>query len=90
MRRNSTPTERAAKSAAPMKEDVFAGLFLAEPGKAGFDSSKVLIYAREPIVTGTQTLHFIVNRPPRFAGIDPYNIWIDRNSDDNLVPVAAP
>jgi aminopeptidase N len=81
---------KGRETAAPMKEDVFAGLFLAEPGKTGFDSSKVLVYAPEPIVTGKQTLHFIVNKPPRFAGIDPYNIWIDRNSEDNLVPVAVP
>jgi len=23
--------------------------------------------------------------PPKFAGIDPYNMWIDRNSDDNTI-----
>lgn len=81
---------KGRETATPMKEDVFAGLFLAEPGKAGFDSSKILYYARQPVVSGRQTLHFIVNKPPRFAGIDPYNIWIDRNSEDNLVPVGAP
>jgi aminopeptidase N len=81
---------KGRETAAPMKEDVFVGLFLAEPGKAGFSSSKVLYYAHRPITTGKQTLHFIVNAPPKFAGIDPYNIWIDRNSEDNLVPVAAP
>jgi len=81
---------KGRETAAPMKEDVFAGLFLAEPGKAGFDSSKVLYYARQPVVTGKQSLHFVVNRPPKFAGIDRYNIWIDRNSDDNLVPVSVP
>jgi hypothetical protein len=31
-----------------------------------------------------------VDKPPRFAGIDPYNVWIDRNSEDNLVPVTGP
>jgi ABC-2 type transport system permease protein len=81
---------KGRETAAPMKEDVFAGLFLAEPGKAGFDSSKVLHYARQPVVAGKQTLHFVVDKPPRFAGIDPYNIWIDRNSEANLVPVTAP
>jgi hypothetical protein len=24
---------------------------------------------------------------PKFAGIDPYNKWIDRNSEDNLTKV---
>ena len=31
-----------------------------------------------------QTLRFITTREPEFAGVDPYNKWIDRNSDDNL------
>jgi hypothetical protein len=25
-----------------------------------------------------------VDREPRVAGVDPFNKWIDRNSDDNL------
>ena len=78
------------ETAAPMKEDVFTGLFLSEPGKAGFNAAKVVYYARQPIVTGKQTLHFVVNTPPKFAGIDPYNLWIDRNSNDNLVPDSGP
>ncbi|HLY06063.1 MAG TPA: hypothetical protein VKR31_09970 [Rhizomicrobium sp.] len=24
-----------------------------------------------------------------FGGIDPYNIWIDRNSDDNVIAAAT-
>jgi hypothetical protein len=31
-----------------------------------------------------QTLRFITTREPRFAGIDPYNKWIDRDSNDNV------
>jgi aminopeptidase N len=81
---------KGRETAAPMKEDVFTGLFLSEPGKAGFNAAKVVYYARQPIVTGKQTLHFVVNTPPKFAGIDPYNLWIDRNSNDNLVPVSGP
>jgi aminopeptidase N len=81
---------KGRETEAPMKEAVNIGLFLAEPGKAGFGSSKVLYYARQPIVTGRQTLHLVTSAPPKFAGIDPYNIWIDRNSEDNLVPVGAP
>jgi hypothetical protein len=37
------------------------------------------------VVSGTQTLHLVTDAPPKFAGVDPYNLWIDRNSDDNVV-----
>jgi hypothetical protein len=42
---------------------------------------------RRPIHTGVQTLTFTLDREPRFAGIDPYNMRIDRNSDDNVMAV---
>jgi hypothetical protein len=35
-----------------------------------------------------QTLTFTVDREPRFAGIDPYNMRIDRDSDDNVMAVS--
>ena len=40
-----------------------------------------------PVKSGKQVLHLVVDRPPAFAGIDPYNEWIDRNSDDNVTAV---
>jgi len=45
---------------------------------------------RRPIKTGDQQLRLISKRQPAFAGVDPYNKYIDRNSDDNLIAVAAP
>ncbi|MGH6876291.1 MAG: hypothetical protein ACREHV_02810 [Rhizomicrobium sp.] len=71
------------------EEDVDVGLFLAEPGSAGFAAAKALYYARRPVVSGQQILHFVPNKTPRFVGIDPYNIWIDRNFGDNTVAVSA-
>jgi hypothetical protein len=41
------------------------------------------------IVSGTQVIRLVTARPPKFAGIDPYNMWIDRNSDDNVVDASA-
>jgi len=32
---------------------------------------------------------FVVDRAPRFAGVDPYNKAIDRNSDDNVTAVGG-
>ena len=73
----------------PMDETLDVGLFAAEPGKAGFDASKVISMQRLPIRSGTQTLHLIAARAPKFAGADPYNKLIDRNADDNVVAVGG-
>jgi len=71
----------------PMNEEVPIGAFLVEPGKAGFDRSKILYLADKPITKGKQTIHLVLDKAPAFAGIDPYNEWIDRNSDGNVMAV---
>jgi ABC-2 type transport system permease protein len=71
-----------------MAEDVNIGVFTAKPNAADFGKGKVLKYAPMRIVSGTQVLHLVTDAPPKFAGIDPYNMWIDRNSDDNVVEAA--
>lgn len=65
------------------------GVFTAEPGRGAFSSEDVLVFERRPIRSGRQTLQFVVDRQPRFAGVDPYNKRIDRNSDDNVIAVSA-
>ena len=47
----------------------------------------MLAFEKRPIVSGVQTLRFVTSEKPKFAGIDPYNELIDRNSDDNTVTV---
>jgi len=69
---------------APLTETFDIGLFTAEPGKGVFDDEDVILVERRPIRSGTQTLRFVVDREPRFAGADPFNKWIDRNSNDNV------
>jgi hypothetical protein len=68
-----------------MAEEVPIGLFLAKPGDADFGKDKILTLAPMKIGTGAQVFHLITAKAPKFAGIDPYNMWIDRNSDDNVV-----
>ena len=70
-----------------MNETVPVGAFLVEPGKRGFGKSKTLSYGNATIHGGSQTLHLILDRA--FAGIGPYNEWIDRNSDDNVTDVSG-
>jgi len=42
-----------------------------------------------PIRWGRQMLHFVTNRRPTHSGIDPYNLYIDRNSGDNVGSVTG-
>ncbi len=45
----------------------------------------VLLLQRLPLKTGTQTIRLVTAKKPAFAGADPYNVRIDRNSDDNVI-----
>lgn len=78
---------RGKQTPAPLDEQMDVALFSAEPGKAGFDRTKVMLFQRAQIHSGTQVVHLIVDKPPRFAGVDPYDTMIDRDADDNLVRV---
>lgn len=73
---------------APLDEAFEFGVFTAEPGEGAFSSDDVVSFERRPIRSGRQTVSLIVDREPRFAGIDPYNKRIDRNSEDNVMAVA--
>jgi hypothetical protein len=44
---------------------------------------------RRPIHSGTQQIVIHTAKKPTFAGVDPYNYYIDRNSDDNVKEVTA-
>lgn len=71
----------------PAGEVFDVGVFDAEPGKPGFGAKNVLAFRRTPLRSGPQTITLTVDKPPRFAGVDPYNKQIDRNSDDNAIRV---
>lgn len=75
---------KGVETEAPLNETFDIGLFSAEPGKGAFDSGNVLVFERRPLRSGVQTFRFVTATKPTFAGADPYNKWIDRNSDDNV------
>ncbi|MFC5344579.1 M1 family aminopeptidase [Brevundimonas staleyi] len=75
---------KGEETEAPLNETFDIGLFSAMPGKGAFDASNVLLFERRPLRSGTQTFRFTTAAKPAFAGADPYNKWIDRNSDDNV------
>lgn len=75
---------QGVETESPLNETFDIGLFSAEPGKGAFDASNVLLFERRPLRSGVQTFRFTTAQKPAFAGADPYNKWIDRNSDDNV------
>jgi hypothetical protein len=68
-----------------LDERIEVGLFTAEPGRDAFDSSHVILMERHRVRSGRQVLKFVSDKKPSYAGVDPYNFYIDRNSGDNVV-----
>jgi ABC-2 type transport system permease protein len=79
---------KGVETEAPLNESIDIGLFTVEPGKKGFDSRSVVVMERRPVHSGVQTFRFVTAVKPTFAGVDPYNKWIDRQSDDNVKTVS--
>ncbi|MBL0940878.1 MAG: aminopeptidase [Gemmatimonadaceae bacterium] len=75
------------ESDAPLAEGIEVGLFTAEPGRDSFDKSHVVLMERRMIRSGRQELKFVTTTRPTFAGVDPYNFYIDRQSGDNVRPI---
>jgi len=78
---------KGVETEAPLDQAIDIGVFTSEPGKKGFSDEGVLFLERRPIRSGTQTITVVVDRQPRFVGVDPYNKHVDRNSNDNVVSV---
>jgi hypothetical protein len=73
-----------------LAESIEIGLFTEQPGWGSFERSKVIGMQRQPIRSGKQVLKFVTAARPNYAGIDPYNFYIDRNAADNVAPIAEP
>ncbi|MBB4153943.1 aminopeptidase N [Sphingomonas jinjuensis] len=78
---------RGNEREAPMTETAEFGAFAAMPGRGTFAAKDVLALKRLPIRSGKQTVVLDTAAKPAFAGADPYNTRIDRNSDDNVTTV---
>jgi hypothetical protein len=80
---------KGVETKAQLNEPIEIGLFTARPGLGNFSSNNVVMMERQPIHSGTQRITIHTARKPTFAGIDPYNFYIDRNSDDNVKEVTG-
>jgi ABC-type transport system involved in multi-copper enzyme maturation permease subunit len=74
---------------AVLAEPIDIGLFTADPSSGAFDEDRVLMMELRPIRTGRQVLRFVTDQRPTHAGIDPYSLYIDRNSVDNVGAVTG-
>lgn len=80
---------KGAERAAPLADDIEVGLFARRPGLGDFARAHVLLMERRPVRSGGQRVRLVTAARPAFAGVDPYNKYVDRNGDDNLVAVTA-
>ena len=55
--------------------------------KVGFDDRAIVLATRRPLVPGKQVLSLVADRAPKFAGVDPYNERITRNSNTVIAAV---
>jgi hypothetical protein len=80
---------KGVETKAKLAEPIEIGLFTARPGLGEFSSKDVIVMERKPVASGTQKIVVHTAAKPAFAGVDPYNYYIDRNSDDNVKEVTA-
>ena len=72
-----------------LDDDIDIGLFMARPGLGAFKKADVVFMQRRPITSGTQQIRIVSNKRPLYVGVDPYNKYIDRNSDDNVSEITG-
>jgi aminopeptidase N len=82
---NGTGVEKAS----PLADTIDVGVFDQRPGFGSFAATDVIAKLRRPIVSGVQTIRIVTRKKPAFAGIDSYNMYVDRNGDDNVVAVTS-
>ncbi len=80
---------KGVERAVPLENQIDVGVFMKRPGLAAFSRADVLAMELRPIRTGVQQVRVVTRGKPAFAGVDPYNKYVDRNSDDNVVPVTS-
>ncbi|MGB3722168.1 MAG: M1 family aminopeptidase, partial [Pacificimonas sp.] len=78
---------KGVETDAPLMATLPVGLFAARPGYGAFSVDDVLIIEDRKFTSGDSDLTLVTEEKPAFAGIDAYNFYVDRNSDDNVMAV---
>jgi len=79
---------KGEETKAPFDEQVDVGVFTVHPGTTGFGKENVVSMERVQVRTGEQQVRIVTTSRPVYAGVDPYLNFIDRNSNDNVIPVS--
>ena len=74
---------------APLDQAIDIGLFSADPRGRGFSAKDVIVVDKRRIVSGKQSIELIVDQRPAFVGVDPYIKLIQRNTRNNVAPLAS-
>jgi hypothetical protein len=74
---------------AALNDRIEVGLFTARPGEGAFGKANVISLSRLAVGNGERKIIIRSARKPDFAGLDPYNFYVDRNSDDNVTAVSV-
>jgi hypothetical protein len=78
---------KGVETETPLDESFDVGVFTAKPGEKEFTRASVLSMGRQQVRNGKQAFTVVVEQEPKFAGVDPYNKYVDRNAEDNVVSV---
>jgi ABC-2 type transport system permease protein len=78
------------QTAVAMDETLDVGAFDVEPGHTGYGAGNVIAVQKLRIHSGVQSVTMTLSRLPKFAGVDPFNELIDRNSEATITKVASP
>ena len=80
---------KGKETEAPLAEPLRFGLFTAMPGEGPLEAHDVIALQSVVIHDGLQQIRMLSTANPSFAGTDPYDVLIDRNSEDNVVATAG-
>lgn len=80
---------KGKETKASLSDNIDVGLFAVKPGLGAFGKKDVILMERKPIKSGQQVIKILSSKKPGFVGVDPYNKYIDRNSDDNVMAVSG-
>jgi hypothetical protein len=78
---------KGVETEAPLDNLIDIGVFTAEPGKNDFTEGSVLSLQKQRVHSGKQTFNVVVDKEPTFVGFDPYNKYVDRDPEDNVLKV---
>jgi hypothetical protein len=76
---------KGVETEAPLDESMDIGVFTLNPSSDAFSDANVVSMERQRVQSGKHTFTLVVDKEPRYVGIDPYNKFIDRKPEDNVL-----